>query len=142
MRAPLKIKIFLWYLRKGIILTKDNLAKRNWQGSQKCCFCNNDETIKHLFFDCQFTRVVWTLIHVATGLPRPRNVANIFGTWLGGLSNNFMQVVYLGVAAFCWSVWLCRNDLVFEKKSVATPLQVIYSVIHWLRTWAIIQKIS
>ena len=25
--APLKIKIFQWYLRRGVILTKDNLAK-------------------------------------------------------------------------------------------------------------------
>jgi hypothetical protein len=30
--------------------------------------------------------------------------------------------------------------MVFEKKTVATPLQVIYSVIHWLRTWTILQK--
>jgi hypothetical protein len=29
--------------------------------------------------------------------------------------------------------------MVFEKKTVATPLQVIYSVIHWLYTWAILQ---
>ena len=29
LKAPLKIKIFLWYLRRGFILTKDNLAKRN-----------------------------------------------------------------------------------------------------------------
>ncbi|WVZ80083.1 hypothetical protein U9M48_027589, partial [Paspalum notatum var. saurae] len=31
LRIPLKIKIFLWYLRTGVILTKDNLAKRQWQ---------------------------------------------------------------------------------------------------------------
>jgi hypothetical protein len=30
LKVPLKIKIFLWYLRRGVILTKDNLAKRNW----------------------------------------------------------------------------------------------------------------
>ena len=33
LKAPLKIKIFLWYLRRGVILTKDNLAKCNLQGS-------------------------------------------------------------------------------------------------------------
>nr|CAE04079.2 OSJNBb0032D24.9 [Oryza sativa Japonica Group] len=49
---PLKIKIFLWYLWRGITLTKDNLAKRKWKGSIKCCFCNSNETIQHLFFDC------------------------------------------------------------------------------------------
>ena len=35
LKAPLKIKIFLWYLRQGVILTKDNLAKCNWQGNQQ-----------------------------------------------------------------------------------------------------------
>jgi hypothetical protein len=26
MKIPLKIKVFAWYLRRGVILTKDNLA--------------------------------------------------------------------------------------------------------------------
>jgi hypothetical protein len=30
--------------------------------------------------------------------------------------------------------------MVFEKKTVATALRVIYSVIHWLRIWTILQK--
>jgi hypothetical protein len=29
MKIPLKTKVFRWYLRRGVILTKDNLAKRN-----------------------------------------------------------------------------------------------------------------
>jgi hypothetical protein len=29
LKVPLKIKIFLWFLRRGVILTKDNLAKRS-----------------------------------------------------------------------------------------------------------------
>jgi hypothetical protein len=32
-KIPLKIKIFLWLLQKGVVLTKDNLAKKNWKGS-------------------------------------------------------------------------------------------------------------
>jgi len=31
LKIPLKIKIFLWFLQKGVILTKDNLARRNWK---------------------------------------------------------------------------------------------------------------
>ena len=50
LKAPLKIKIFLWYLRRGVVLTKDNLTKRNWQGNQQCCFCHENKTIQHLFF--------------------------------------------------------------------------------------------
>lgn len=57
-RIPLKINFFLWYLYKGVILTKDNLAKRNWQENTKCCFCNSSESIQHLFFDCHFSRFI------------------------------------------------------------------------------------
>ena len=39
LKTPLKIKIFRWYLRRGVILAKDNLSKWNWQGNQQCCFC-------------------------------------------------------------------------------------------------------
>jgi hypothetical protein len=36
-KVPCKIKIFLWYLQKGVVLTKDNLAKRKWKRSMGCC---------------------------------------------------------------------------------------------------------
>ena len=29
MKIPLKNKIFAWYLRRGMVLTKDNIIKRN-----------------------------------------------------------------------------------------------------------------
>jgi hypothetical protein len=49
-KIPTRIKIFLWYLKKGVILTKDNLARRNWNGDKRYCFCHCPETIQHLFF--------------------------------------------------------------------------------------------
>jgi hypothetical protein len=50
-KIPLKIKVFLWLLYREAILTKDNLVKRSWHGNEMCSFCNNSETIQHLFFD-------------------------------------------------------------------------------------------
>jgi hypothetical protein len=50
LKILLRIKVFGWYLRKGVVLTKDNLAKQNWHGSKKCVFYHQDKTIKHLFF--------------------------------------------------------------------------------------------
>jgi hypothetical protein len=49
MKVPLKTKIFMWFLQKKEILTKDNLAKRNRLGCKKCCFCDHGESIHHLF---------------------------------------------------------------------------------------------
>ena len=89
MKIPLKTKIFAWYLRKGVILTKDNLVKRNWHGSSSCVFCHHDETIRHLFFQCNFARSVWSIIQIASGLSPPSSVANVFGNWLHGIGDKY-----------------------------------------------------
>jgi hypothetical protein len=48
-KIPTRIKIFLWYLKRGVILTKDNLARRNWNGDTRCSFCHSPKSIHHLF---------------------------------------------------------------------------------------------
>ena len=37
-KIPTKFRIFLWYLKKGVILTKDNLCRRNWKGIRSVLF--------------------------------------------------------------------------------------------------------
>jgi hypothetical protein len=44
------------------ILTKDNLRKRKWQGNPDCAFCDEEETIAHLFFQCPVAKVIWSVI--------------------------------------------------------------------------------
>jgi hypothetical protein len=58
MKVPLKIRIFMWFLNRKEILTKDNLVKRNWTGDKKCVFCDEEENIEHLFLKCKFARLV------------------------------------------------------------------------------------
>jgi hypothetical protein len=41
---PLKIKIFLWLVRKDKILSKTNLVSKGWQGDTKCVFCDQIES--------------------------------------------------------------------------------------------------
>ena len=104
MKIPLKIKIFAWYLRRGVILTKDNLVKRNWHGSTKCVFCHQDETIKHLFFQCKFARSIWSVIQVASNLYPPSSVANIFGNWLHGIDHKYRILLRVEAIAIIWSL--------------------------------------
>ena len=129
----------MWYLCRGVVLTKDNLTRRNWQGSKKCCFCTHDETIKHLFFQCKFARSTWSIIQIASNLYPPTSVANIVGHWLDGIPNRFKALIRVGAYALIWSLWLCRNDLVFNNKNVSS-LQVIFRCTYLLRTWSTPQQ--
>lgn len=53
LKVPLKVKIFLRYLCCGVVLTKNNLSKRNWQGNQIFCFRHIKEAIKHVIWFLQ-----------------------------------------------------------------------------------------
>ena len=86
LKIPLKIKVFMWYLLKGVTLIKDNLARRRWKESVRCCFCNLDETIQDLFFDCLNAKFIWRLVQVVFNLPMPLNVNDIFTNWLNGVN--------------------------------------------------------
>jgi hypothetical protein len=140
LRVPLKIKIFLWYLKQGVILTKDNLAKRQWKGCTKCCFCENEESIQHLFFECPMARLMWFAISMSFGFRQPTNVSHIFGPWISGFPPEFRNQVLIGVAAMCWALWLCRNDVVFQRSKPNSCLQVIFRGAYWIRSWAILSK--
>jgi hypothetical protein len=135
LKIPLHIKVFGWYLRKGVILTKDNLAKWNWHERRKCVFCHQAETIKHIFFQCRFARSIWSVIQVASTLYPPHSIANIFGNLRNGIENRFKNHIKVGVIAFIWSLWLCRNDNVFNGKQ-SSILKVIYRGISTLRLWS------
>ena len=99
MKIPLKTKVFAWYLRRGVILTKDTLAKRNSHGSKKRVFCTHDESIKHLFFQCEFAKSIWSAIQIGSTLYPPRSVANIFGNWLNGVDPRFKLLIRVAAIA-------------------------------------------
>jgi len=54
--------------QEGVILTKDNLLKRIWNGNKSCVFCSKDATIEHLFFECLYAKFLWREIHFVLGL--------------------------------------------------------------------------
>jgi hypothetical protein len=102
-------------------------------------FVYHDETIKHLFFQCRFDRTIWSVIQVASTLFPPRSITNIFGNWLNGIEKRFKKHIRVGAIAFIWSLWLCRNDKVFNDKN-SSILQVIYRAIGTLRLWSALQR--
>ena len=140
-KIPLKVKIFIWLLHRGVILTKDNLAKCNWKGSKQCCFCTNVEIIAHLFFGCHLARLLWRIIFITFSLTKPNNIVQLFGSWLQGFRWEKKNIIFTGLwCALLWSIWLSRNDVVFHNNKKQTALQILFRATYLTRTWAILQK--
>ena len=103
-KVPLKIKIFLWFLQKQVVLTKDNLARKNQKGSLKYVGCNFDKSVQHLFLDCHYAKVVWRMVYLATSLTQPKSIIHLFGSWLSNQNIEISDLIWVGVAALCWAI--------------------------------------
>ena len=135
-----RIKVFLWYLKRGVVLTKDNFAKHNWHGDKNCCFCHLPETVHHLFFECSYARCLWRAVQVSFGINIPANKDELFSQWLRPNGPKTNTLLLVAAAALIWAIWLTRNEVIFEKARPKTFLQVLFRGTHWLHQWASLQR--
>jgi hypothetical protein len=125
MKAPLQINIFMWYLKRGVVLTKDNLVRWNWSENKLCVFCSQPKSIQYLFFDCHFARFLWRVIQATFNIDVLISITHMFNDWVAGLGNQFKKLVLVGGAALCWALWTNMNDIVFDN---AIPRDILARV--------------
>jgi hypothetical protein len=107
-----------------------------------CSFCSNVEIIQQLFFDCALTKFIWRVVYLVSGLAPPNNIRHMFRVWVHSMNSSDRQIFLIGICAMLWAIWLSRNEVVFNKVSISSAIQVIFMGTHWTRTWAIFQKDS
>lgn len=134
--AP-KIKLFLWKTFQGALPVGERLISRNNVGDTKCTRCGLTESIHHLLFQCEFAQRVWALAPInpnveGSGLiDFPVNWTNLMGlTCLPpiGLSAEVL------IPWLLWSLWIARNNLLFNKKTAA-PEDIISRAVGSAREW-------
>lgn len=59
--------IFLYLVKQDKILTKVDLSHKCWIGDTTCCFCDQPETVDHLFFTCHYISTIWSWIAIHNG---------------------------------------------------------------------------
>jgi hypothetical protein len=119
-KIPLKISVFLWLLYREAIVTKDNLVKRNWHGNVMCYFCNNIETIQHLFFDCSLSKFLWRVIQLTFVLSTANNIKQVYGGWVQNMNAKNKRLLFVGIDVMLGSISLSQNDIVFNKKPISS----------------------
>lgn len=63
MKVLPRMKVFPWLVYYNKILTAENLAKRGWNMPSTCVLCRqNNESIKHMFFECVFSLTLYTRV--------------------------------------------------------------------------------
>jgi hypothetical protein len=54
------------------------------------------------------------------------------GAWLNQFRKKLKRQALAGASAFCWAIWLSRNDVVFDKSSAKTFMQVMFQWVNVL----------
>jgi hypothetical protein len=50
------------------------------------------------------------------------------------------KLLLVGIGVILWVICLSRNDIVVDKSSVLSHMQVIYGGTHCVRMWSLFQK--
>jgi len=50
------------------------------------------------------------------------------------------SLLLIAASALVWTIWLTRNEIVFDKCKLKSLLQVLFRRTHWLQQWAILQR--
>jgi hypothetical protein len=138
--VPLKIRIFMWFLHRKVILTKVNMVKCNWYEDVKWCLCDQEETIQHLFIPCSFTRMIRRIVYMAFNIPPPLNIAIFFGNWLNWVSKKDKAHIRVGVCVVLWAVRKVHENCIFNTKVFPLFLQVSPLATYWIYMWSYLQS--
>lgn len=123
--APPKVKFFSWLLLKGKVLTAENLKKRGILGPSRCpnC-CQAEETMQHLFIDCQVAVKCWkdmASVGEVDWDPKPSIAETVYNwkklcPWKSKKSKLTQRIWNTIPLTLLWSIWLARNKKVFQDK--------------------------
>lgn len=81
---PPTVRVFIFLLLKGKILTRDVMLRRHFQCKPNCVLCDNnqDEFALHLLFTCSYAQRVWHKVSAITGINMLDVKDSIQETWM------------------------------------------------------------
>jgi hypothetical protein len=92
------------------------------------------------FFQCYYAKFLWRAVHLLFGLSPPISIDDLFVNWSKSGDTTHNSLLLTAASALCWTIWLTRNEVVFDKCRPKTFLQVLFRGTHWLRQWAELQR--
>ncbi|TYH21186.1 hypothetical protein ES288_A04G023000v1 [Gossypium darwinii] len=143
-KVPPRVRCFLWMLAIDRLSTKEFLVKRGVSFQNltiNCSWCDGvPECASHLFFKCKFIEGFWGRIFKWWEVAW-KQVEGFLDFFV--LCNNvrlaeiWKQLSLIAIEAACWTVWLARNELIFDKKRVYMENLVYQSKMRallWIRS--------
>lgn len=145
LKAPSKIKNFLWRAISGSIHVVDKLLTRKIRIDYRCqIYGLEGESINHVLFVCTAARQVWVL----TDIPIPENgfyqrsvYLNFYHLLMVGKNNLIPLQIRRLVHWLVWTLWKNKNNLVFERKRFLA-MDIVEKIIEDAENWFMAQQVE
>ncbi|XP_073138172.1 uncharacterized protein [Henckelia pumila] len=113
LKLPAKIRNFIWRILSNCLPTMTTLRRRRVDVLEWCPICRQEPEIDlHALVLCPTIRGVWSL----TSLGSYMGSTNSFIDWWNNLVSSNDSTDIKIAAAVLWSIWLNRNDVVWNGK--------------------------
>lgn len=132
--------MFIWKLQHSVLTTKVFLRVKilNLDINTLCGWCSSkDESIEYLFFPCELAIWSWEIVH------QWWNMDSLDMSWATLWQTTFSRFKYKSfskgwkiiVVAVLWSIWLARNENVFDKTKISQKSLkkvILYRTFKWV----------
>jgi hypothetical protein len=138
--APAKWKFFGWLAVRGRCWTADRLTRRGLTNHGVCPLCRlRGETLDHLLLQCVYSRCVWIRVLREHGLQHlsPASTDRLTVWWPsveGRVARPRRRAANSLILLTLRSIWMERNDRVFEDKACPTASLAARITSEW-RQW-------
>lgn len=133
--CPQKNHVFLWLCVYNKVLTRDNIEKRRPVEDSTCLFCENSESVHHLFFECIVAQQMWDFVSENFGIQKISCFEEIINLWHNPKKYVVLNLV---VAASLWSIWKLRNEFCFQGRSWRSVKCILAKLSTYLNQWKIL----
>jgi hypothetical protein len=115
-----RVQIFFWLLSQNKIMTRDKLRHRGIQKPLVCELCSELESVKHMFFDCLVSKMLWADVQEISRV-EINYYLSLASKWL---YNKRFEKFNVFSFAVIWGIWNNRNHLAFNRKTWLSMKQV------------------
>ena len=143
-KAPRKLKHFLWQATAGFLATAHQLKERHCARESTCMRCGAEtESINHTLFECPPALQVWALSLIPTSpgrFPCTSLYANIDYLLLRTKEQGTSAAMMASVPWILWYLWKARNEKIFNNKDI-TSLDTIQLAVKEAESWTLAQRV-
>jgi hypothetical protein len=103
----------------------------------RCLFCNELESVSHLFFKCCVVRLVWSEIAEISGKEIGTYFESVATLWV---ADKKYKVLNVCSAAALWAIWKLRNEFCFKGAIWSGVQMLLRKITRMVRDWRLLNK--